>query len=187
MSDYSDPSAGEPEEFDSGDFDAIVQRSHPRIRAYIAGMGIATHEVDDVAQDVYLEYYKNMAKKPAEVVPERWLKGIARNLCLNHIRKTARRGRLHREAITEMLCDAESSLERTSSQTPIHHALEGCFDKLPDDSRQLLSMKYEQDLSSKAMAAALASTAEAVRVALYRIRASLRNCVASALAQEGGA
>ena len=77
------------------DFDAVLAETHARIRAYIAGMGIARHEVDDVAQEVYLEFYKSLEKMPEDLAPERWLKGIARNLCLNHIRRCARRGRLH--------------------------------------------------------------------------------------------
>lgn len=166
------------------EFEAIVRRTQVRIRAYIAGMGIAAHEVDDLAQDVFLEFYRNMEKKPEEVIPERWLKGIARNVCLNHIRRSARRARLHREALAEMLANLKDGSDQLASAGPVQFALEGCFDKLPEDSRKLLSMRYKQELNSKAIASALDSTAEAIRVALYRIRSHLRDCVTHSLARE---
>ena len=166
------------------DFDAILRNTHARIRAYIAGMGIASHEVDDVAQDVYLEFYKNLAKVPQDVAPQRWLKGIARNVCLNHIRRSARRGRLQREALAELLATTETETHRRATEGSLQFALDECYRKLPKDSRDLLSLKYQKDLSSDAIAEAVSKTAEAVRVALFRIRASLKSCVQKQLASE---
>ncbi|MFT5524839.1 MAG: RNA polymerase sigma-70 factor (ECF subfamily) [Pirellulaceae bacterium] len=159
------------------DFDGILRSTQRRIRAYIAGMGIAAYEVDDVAQDVYVEFYKNIRKVPDDVEPERWLKGIARNICLNYIRKNARRGRLHREAITSLLAAAEESQSSQLHGGPIHTALDNCFEKLPEKNKQLLQMKYEKDLPSETIAAQLQKTAEAIRVSLHRIRANLRECI----------
>ena len=165
-------------------FDEILRETQPRIRAYIAGMGIASHEVDDVAQEVYLELYRGLDRVPAGVAPERWLKGIARNLCLNHIRKSARRGRLHREAITEILAQTKWEADTPSAHDSMQTALDGCYNKLPDQSRRMLNMRYEYDLPSADIATAFESTAEAIRVALYRIRAGLKECISRSLARE---
>jgi RNA polymerase sigma-70 factor, ECF subfamily len=166
------------------DFEAILRETQPRIRAYIAGMGIASHEVDDVAQDVYLELYRGLDRVPADVAPERWLKGIARNLCLNHIRRSARRGRLHREAITEILAQTNWEGDDPGMHDSVQQALEGCYNKLPDQSRRMLVMRYQSDLPSADIATAFESTAEAIRVALYRIRAGLKDCISRKLARE---
>ena len=166
------------------DFEAVLRETQPRIRAYIAGMGIASHEVDDLAQDVYLELYRGLDRIPPEVAPERWLKGIARNLCLNHIRRSARRGRLHREAITEILAQTAWEGEPSGSHDAVRRALEGCYNKLPDQSRRMLHMRYESDLPSAEIATAFESTAEAIRVALYRIRAGLKDCISRKIARE---
>src|SRR6478752_6654636 len=87
------------------DFDEILRETQPHLRAYIAGMGVPRHDVDDLAQDVYVELYRCQNRIPTEVTVKQWLKGIARNLCLNYFRRTARRGRLQREALAEMLVD----------------------------------------------------------------------------------
>jgi RNA polymerase sigma-70 factor (ECF subfamily) len=166
------------------DFDSILLSTQTRIRAYIAGMGIAPHEVDDVAQDVYLEYYKNFEKQPKGVAPERWLKGIAKNLCLNHIRRCARRGRLHHQALAEILAKTQSQLEHSLEHGSMADALDSCVRKLPPKSRKILKLRYEDDLSSQAIADSLESTSEAIRVALFRIRAGLKECIANCLAHE---
>src|SRR5213592_4525094 len=89
------------------DFASIVNDSQAHIRAYIAGMGVPRHDVDDVAQDVYVELYRFFDRMPAEVQPRQWLKGIARNLCLNYFRRNSRRSRLQREALVEIFLRAE--------------------------------------------------------------------------------
>jgi RNA polymerase sigma-70 factor (ECF subfamily) len=166
------------------DFETILRETQPRLRAYIAGMGIASHEVDDVAQDVYLELYRGLDRVPVGVAPERWLKGIARNLCLNHIRRNARRGRMHREAITEILAQTQWKGDEPGMHDLVQQALERCYTKLPDQSRRMLVMRYESDLPSADIATAFESTTEAIRVALYRIRAKLKDCISRRLARE---
>ena len=76
------PEAFEEWEFER-DFDTILNETQHHIRAYIAGMGVPRHDVDDIAQDVYVELYRFFDRIPEGVHPKQWLKGIARNLCLN--------------------------------------------------------------------------------------------------------
>jgi RNA polymerase sigma-70 factor (ECF subfamily) len=167
------------------DFDTIVRETHPHIRAYIAGMGVPRHDVDDVAQDVYVELYRFSHKIPENVHPKQWLKGIARNLCLNYFRRSGRRQRLQREAMVEILIRAEQDGSQSLSEGPIRRALDGCYDQLPEESQRLLKLRYEQELPSQSIAEMLSSTAEAIRVALFRIRNGLKLCIASSLAAEG--
>jgi RNA polymerase sigma-70 factor (ECF subfamily) len=168
----------------AAEFDLIVRETQPHIRAYIAGMGVPRHDVDDIAQDVYVELYRFFDRIPEGVPPKQWLKGIARNLCLNHFRKCSRRQRLQREALVEIFLRAEQDASHALSEGPIRRALDGCYEKLTPDSRRLLALRYEQELPSQTIAERLQSTAEAVRVALFRVRASLKQCITRTLAQE---
>ena len=168
----------------SVDFEQVVRDTQVRVRAYIAGMGIATHSVDDVAQEVYVELYRSLEKIPEGVPIERWVKGIARNLCLNHIRKISRRGRLHREALVEILANTKIDPDKSDVHPSMRHALDGCCEKLPDRSRQILAMRYTEDLSSSAIADLVDSTAEAIRVSLHRIRMQLKDCISRTLARQ---
>jgi RNA polymerase sigma-70 factor (ECF subfamily) len=120
------------------------------------------------------------------VPPKQWLKGIARNLCLNYFRRTSRRTRLQREALVEIFLRAEQDGPHVLSEGPVRRALDGCFEKLPAESRRMLAFRYEQELPSQTIAERLNTTAEAVRVALFRIRANLKNCITKNLATEDG-
>ncbi len=166
------------------DFETIVRETQPHIRAYIAGMGVPRHDVDDIAQDVYVELYRFFDRIPAEVAPKQWLKGIARNLCLNYFRRTSRRGRLQREALVEILLRAEQEGPPGLAEGPIRRALDGCYEKLAPESRRMLALRYEQELPSQTIAQRLNTSAEAVRVALFRIRATLKACITKDLARE---
>jgi RNA polymerase sigma-70 factor (ECF subfamily) len=167
------------------DFDAIVRETQAHIRAYIAGLGVPRHDVDDVAQDVYVELYRFSNKIPAEIPPKQWLKGIARNLCMNYFRRTSRRQRLQREALVQIFLQAEKKESPVLSEGPIRQALDGCCEKLSPESLRLLSLRYELELPSHQIAERLQSTAEAVRIALFRIRNVLKACIGKSLAVEG--
>jgi RNA polymerase sigma-70 factor, ECF subfamily len=163
------------------DFDAIVQDTQAHIRAYIAGLGVPRHDVDDIAQDVYVELYRFSDRIPADVPPKQWLKGIARNLCMNYFRRTSRRQRLQREALLEIFFRAERKQSPALSEGPVKRALDGCCEKLSPDSQRLLALRYELELPSHQIAERLQSTAEAVRIALFRIRNTLKACIGKSL------
>src|SRR3954451_21731192 len=167
------------------DFASVVNDSQAHIRAYIAGLGVPRHDVDDVAQDVFIELYRFSANIPANIPPKQWLKGIARNLCMNYFRRTSRRQRLQREALVEIFLRAERKESPGLSEGPVLLALDGCCEKLSPESQRLLALRYEQELPSHQIAERIQSTAEAVRIALFRIRTPLKACIGKSLGVEG--
>lgn len=167
------------------DFATVVRETQSHIRAYIAGLGVPRHDVDDVAQDVYVELYRFSDRIPAHIPPKQWLKGIARNLCMNYFRRTSRRQRLQRAALVEIFLRAEQKETPTLAEGPIRRALDGCCEKLSPESQRLLALRYEQELPSHQIAERLQSTAEAVRIALFRIRTTLKACIGKSLAVDG--
>jgi RNA polymerase sigma-70 factor (ECF subfamily) len=164
-------------------FDDILWHTQARVRAYIAGLGIAQHHVDELAQETYLQLYRSMDKMPSDAPPELWVKGIAKSICLNHLRKHAPRGRLHRHALAEILANTTTRLERGLGQEGFESILEDCLAKLPPERREMLDLKYAQELSADSIAEQTKSTADAARVAMHRIRGGLRDALAQQLAR----
>ncbi|HLY10231.1 MAG TPA: sigma-70 family RNA polymerase sigma factor [Planctomycetota bacterium] len=167
---------------DSADFEAILRDTQSVIRAYIAGMGVPLDSIDDLAQEVYLEFYKGTERRPAEVEPIRWLKGIARNLSLNYFRRSKRKAEQHLEAVAVLLERLACPLEDVAEA----ETLDRCLEQLPPRSRELIALRYEADLESAAIGRRLQISPEAVRITLLRIRTVLRDCLGRRLAQEGG-
>ncbi|MFW6151933.1 MAG: sigma-70 family RNA polymerase sigma factor [Verrucomicrobiota bacterium] len=157
-------------------FEQILSESQHMVRAYIAGLGVSSDEVDDIAQEVYVAFYKGMHKMPEDTIPIRWLKGIARNLCMNHFRKTKRKQARRYEAIAELLSEAETSGE-PSLFAGAFESLKVCLQKLSESSRKLISLKYEKNLNAQEISRVVDMKAGAVRMAMLRIRESLRECI----------
>lgn len=155
----------------------VVQRTQARIRAHIAGMGIPPHVVDDVAQEVYLEVRRGMHKLPEDADGEiRWLKGIARRVSLNHLRRTKRRHRQHEEAVQELLVRAETPFD-SSPAVALKEALRACMAKLRQIDRDLLRERYEEDRDYADLAHRTRRSESALRVHLHRLRQNLRHCI----------
>jgi RNA polymerase sigma-70 factor (ECF subfamily) len=165
----------------SGEFETVLRETQSVIRAYIAGMGVPLDTVDDLAQEVYLEFYKGLDRRPGDVEPVRWLKGIAKNLCLNHFRRSKRKAEQHLEAVAVLLERLPCPLEEAREPD----ALDGCLEKLPERSREMILLRYEEGMESAAIGRKLGLSAEAVRITLLRIRNVLRECLGRRLAQEG--
>lgn len=165
----------------AGDFERILKETQSVIRAYIAGMGVPLDTVDDLAQEVYLEFYKGRDRRPADVEPVRWLKGIAKNLSLNYFRRSRRDAEQRLEAVAVLLEQLPGPLEAVEDP----EQLDGCLDKLPGRSRQMIALRYVDGLESSAIGEQLGLSAEAVRITLLRIRGVLRECLERNLAKEG--
>jgi RNA polymerase sigma-70 factor (ECF subfamily) len=165
----------------STDFERVLRETQSVIRAYIAGMGVPLDTIDDLAQEVYLEFYKGFERRPGDVEPVRWLKGIARNLCMNYFRKSKRKSEQHLEAVAVLLERLACPLEDAGDA----EQLDRCLEKLPPRSRELIALRYEENLESASIGRRLKLSPEAVRITLLRIRTVLRECLGRRLAQEG--
>ena len=164
------------------EFEAILRESQSLLRAYIAGMGVPLDTVDDLAQDVYLEFYQKGHRRPSDVEPIRWLKGIARNLCLNYFRRSKRKAERELEGLAELLERLPEALETAPDPGP----LETCLERLSRRAREMIALRYQDGLESSEIGRKVGLSAEAVRVSLLRIRFALRDCLERRPAEEAG-
>ncbi len=152
------------------DFSTILQETQAAIRLYIAARGVPLTEVDDVAQDVYMEFLKAQDRRPAEVEPIRWLKGMARNHCLRWFEDHGRPGRFLAE-LDEARIQIVSPLERDDGGELLD-ALRACLSRLPEQSRGLLARYYGDDEG-------VDRESSGVRMTVLRLRDVLRTCIRS--------
>lgn len=162
------------------DFAELVADTHERLRSYIAGMGIPLSEVDDIAQDVYLEFLRQGCSAPAGVALPSWLHGIARNLARNHLRRKGSRAR-HLQALADLLATVDGPVDEERRLG----ALRDCLGSLEERQRRLLDLHYVQEQTSDRIAGIMGRSATAVRMALMRVRDALRGCIERAIGQDG--
>jgi RNA polymerase sigma-70 factor (ECF subfamily) len=159
------------------DFERILRDTQGLIRAHIAGMGVRSDEVDDVAQEVYLDFAQNPERRPPDVEVLRWLRGMARNCCHEYFRRRARQAK-HLVAISDTL-SAEDQSQGSDNELEEAKlaALRQCMERLNQPHRDLLNRYYQDGLSAEDLANAQGRSVGAVHMVLSRLRETLRRCL----------
>lgn len=151
------------------DFADILHQTQGEVRLYIAACGVPLADVDDIAQEVYLDFYQAQDKRPADVEPIRWLKGMARNHCLRWFAKRSRARNFMTE-LDQALESVTTTLEDAGGSDELLLALRACVQKLPAPSRSLLERYYGDEAIED-------RGTSGVRMAVLRLREALRTCV----------
>jgi RNA polymerase sigma-70 factor (ECF subfamily) len=155
------------------------------LRAYLLALVRNGADADDLLQEVAVQILS--AREP-ETDPARfgaWSRGVARNVVLHHWRSRQR----SREAPSEQYlalverayAEADSVNEAWSTR---HRALATCLERLGPGERELLALRYVEDLSSEVVAARTRRSPSGVRMALLRLRERLLRCVEQRLGEE---
>lgn len=165
------------------EFDRILKATHGEVRAYLATLGMPLDCVDDLAQEVYLAWFRAPEQRPPEVVPIRWLKGIARRMALNFFRSSKRNEDKRLAVVAELLATESLDVPMPADESA-EAALAHCLGEVSEKNRAVLRLRYEDGLVSPAVGERLGMTAEAVRILLMRLRAVLRDCITSWLKKE---
>lgn len=165
-------------------FDDLVREHQGGLRAFIRGLGAQDAWVDDLAQEVFLVAYRRQSAFVAGADAGRWLRGIARHLVLNERRKEARRSRLLRDSLADVLLDETEKDEIARLDAPrVLRAMQECVSTLPSHSQELLRRRYAEDQNATVLGRALGLGAAAVRQALVRSRAAVKACVEGKLGE----
>jgi RNA polymerase sigma factor (sigma-70 family) len=165
--------------YDEAAFRRLIEASHVALRSYCAAFGLRGVDIDDLTQDVYLDYWRDSDSRPADVHELAWLKGMARLRCLAFLRK---RGASH--AVLERIADALTApklSEQPEDQSLL--AMRGCLSELSNERRDLL-ISFYSGKSIADIAGRMSRSAHAVRQLLYLLRGNLRACVQRQLAVE---
>ena len=108
-----------------------------------------------------------------------WLRSIARNLVQNHLRKQRTRPLLLHEGVAEL---AERHFVETGSDQDTvwearREALEACMQKLSEDGRRLLRLRYASGRKVREIAGEMEMEPNTLSKRLERIRTELRCCI----------
>jgi len=164
-------------------FEALVEKHKQAIHNFVSRTIGDPTEAEDLTQNVFVQAYKSAARYKAEARFTTWLFTIARNLCLNEIR---RRTRHPLDSIESSQSEEESTAVRqyadTSALPPSELALreeleskiEEAILALPEKQRMALLMCREQELSYEDIAAVLGCSLSATKSLIHRARETLK-------------
>jgi len=166
----------------------LITAHEAEVYRYVKYLGADHALAEDIAQETFLAAYRNTNPPPMEDLSRRaaWLRGIARNKFLTHCRQEKRNPLVMNSdalAVAESVWMASDHDDETLQASLI--ALDACLAQLPERTREILRLRYEENRSRDEMAAALALGPEGVKTALRRIRTELAACIEKRLRKAG--
>ncbi len=155
----------------------LFVRNEGAIRAFVRALQPSLADADDVLQETFLTVSRKAASFQPGTNFVAWACGIARLKVLENFRQRKRANVLSEAALIALAKEAPAA-ETTCLR---EEALSRCIEKLAPKSRDLLWRRYSGRQDSDEMADGLGMTSTAVRVALSKARAFLRDCVSTEL------
>ncbi|MBO35578.1 MAG: RNA polymerase subunit sigma-70 [Verrucomicrobiales bacterium] len=157
-------------------FEDLVKEHHASLRVFVRSLGVAADWVDDLAQDAFVEAYRKLDTFDVNRDFGKWLRGIARNLVRNELRKENRHRRILHEGLTQHLLDLHEQDAPPYEPAQVE-ALRECMDRLPDRSRDLVHSRYREGRNATRLAEEFDMKTATVRQQLLRIRRQLHECI----------
>ncbi|MDO9355099.1 MAG: sigma-70 family RNA polymerase sigma factor, partial [Solirubrobacteraceae bacterium] len=159
-------------------FEVLVQRYHTRLLAFcrhMLGSG-ARRDAEDVLQEVFTSAYRAMLgdTRPINVRP--WLYRIARNRCLNHLRRDPMPSI---EGMELTVVDERIGTAETVHQRAEVRQLLSDIQNLPETQRTAILLREIDDLSYEQIAMAMDNTVASVKSLLVRARVGLAEAAES--------
>jgi RNA polymerase sigma-70 factor, ECF subfamily len=150
---------------------------------YVYSLVNRAEDAYDILQETNLALWRDADRVAAIADFRSWAYRIAFNQVLVYRRRRVRDRLYFDESLLAQMAEGMQSQDNLTTDS--QSALRLCQRKLPDQSRQLLAMRYTSALSVKAIAEQMGSTVAAVSKSLYRIRLALRKCIRSAIGSGG--
>ncbi|MBI3854427.1 MAG: sigma-70 family RNA polymerase sigma factor [Planctomycetes bacterium] len=166
----------------AGDRDAyriLVKEYGSVVRACLAGHLSSGDTVEDLAQETFIAAYEHLGEFDLDQDFGPWIKGIARNKMLMHLRRTYQHGealeKLKAKA-AEKVFDEVVRLQSADDGQAVDQ-LRRCFEKLPQRLVGVLRARYYERESVTAIAGRHRTSVSAISSLLFRGRKELQSCM----------
>jgi RNA polymerase sigma factor (sigma-70 family) len=159
-------------------FELLVSRYETRLLSFCRHLLRSREDAEDVLQEVMTAAYNAMLSDDRPINVRPWLYRIARNRCLNHLRKA--------QAVGVDSMDVHFSDNGASTADKVHdreefRQLVGDIHGLPETQRTALVLREMDALSYEQIAEAMDTTVPSVKSLLVRARVSLAEASESRL------
>ena len=150
-------------EGDSEAFALLYKEYYVPIYRYIHLRTKNKEQAEDLTQDVFLKIYRTLGSiDPEASSPTGYFYTIARNTLIDHWRKKSTGTVADDELMLEQADQAPSALDASSLKEQSSLLYE-CLEELTDEQREVISLRFIQELSTAEIAGQLGKKETAVR------------------------
>jgi RNA polymerase sigma factor (sigma-70 family) len=153
-----------------GAFEALVQRYQPRLLAFCRHMLGSQEDAEDVLQEVFAASFNAICADARPINARPWLYRIARNRCLNHLRRPQPAGQ---DSMDVFERDGGTSTADTVHKREEFRHIVSDVQELPETQRTALLLREIDALSYDQIAEAMDTTVPSVKSLLVRARVAL--------------
>ncbi len=173
-------------------FEFLVNRHHHQLVSHIRGYLKDNDQIYDVLQQVYLQLYLSLPVLLRDVSLKAWLLQVARNRCLDELRKRRRRPEVpfstfEREdgeeglSPLEAIADTEPLPEEMTESSELHGSLHAAIVSLPPKFRSIVHLRCFRQLTFAEIGRTLNMPETTVKTYFYRSLPLLRRALASSV------
>jgi RNA polymerase sigma-70 factor (ECF subfamily) len=155
---------------DDAAFAELVERFSPRLRYFLRKLLPSAHDAEDALQDVWLDVLRALPRLSDPQALVAWLYRIARDRAFARLRKARPTEQL---PLDSTIADSTADDERDFSAedaAQIHAAL----DTLPPEQREVLVLRFLEDMTYEQIAAVTNSNIGTIRSRLHYGKRALR-------------
>tara|TARA_B100001057_G_scaffold186746_1_gene187523 strand:+ start:402 stop:986 length:585 start_codon:yes stop_codon:yes gene_type:complete len=162
---------------DNSSFEVLLNRHKNRVFAFIMSKIKNKDLSEDIFQDTYVKVVNSLQKgkynEEGKFLP--WVMRIAHNLVIDHFRKQKKMQMIRSNNdfdIFDVIKDSKINADEKLIKDQIFSDLNSLIDKLPYDQKEVLKMRYYEELSFKKIAEHFDIS---INTALGRMRYALIN------------
>jgi RNA polymerase sigma-70 factor (ECF subfamily) len=168
---------------DSAAFAELVDKYKQPVMNLVCRLLRDPAEAEDLAQNVFIQVHKSAHRYQPSARFTTWLFTIARNLCLNEIR---RRSRHPADSLDASHPDSEDlparQFEDSKTASPpdallrreLEHKIDEALASLPEPQRTAITLCRQEDLSYEDIAGVLGCSLSATKSLIHRARETLK-------------
>lgn len=161
-------------------FESLVERYKNGVMNLLYRFLGNREEAEDAAQDTFIRAFRYLKSYDTKAKFSNWLFKIATNCAYRQLSKIRKQNfesldDIHTGTRLEEPCDTDSSPEKAVEDVERAGMLQQALEKLPDHYREILILRFMQDLSYNEISEIMEIPVSSVKVNLHRAKARLMN------------
>ena len=168
----------------TAEFTERWMKSRHMVAAFVRSLVRDEHHAEDVLQKVAINAATKFEQYDRDRAFAHWLIGIAKRQVAQHFREFQRDRHTFDQALVDQLVDAYADVADELPDQAV--ALKVCIQKLNERGKDIVDMRYQQNLKPAQIADRVGTSPTAITSLLHRIRKSLECCVKQQLIEMEG-
>ncbi len=155
-------------------FEQLCSEHISALRYFLVNLTGSQYDANDILQESLIKAFTKIESYRTNISFGGWLKTIARNIYIDTIRKQSSKRDIYADDYASEVFVVEVESESWQQQEIMFDSLEAAIKSLPKEYKDILNMKYFQDLSYEEISQRLNIPIGTVKTWLHRAKKELK-------------